>query len=1392
MPSLLHKALPSTSASHFNVSDARPTAVWTRSNTDDVTLSQLHKFWGGLSVVARRDLLRIDKQTLFEQVRKNLYCSRCHGLLVEGFNQIVFYGKTLQAGMVGHTNGSGTNSRQVIQNGYNAGIADLSDDSRDPSVHPWGGLAATRDSMLTVLDCFLDGMQLEVFESARARERERELLYPDACGGGGRGWISQNGSFNGRGHGLKEACALHTARLSCEALVDFWSALGDETRRSLLRMKEEDFIERLIFRFNSKRFCRDCRRNVLREFKEMKELKRSRREPQCTRWFCAADTVFRYEVSESAVQVDWHDCFVGDGSIAFQRFEWALGTGEGKSDIIPYEDVGLSESAYVDSLDLASISACFITVRGWKRDGRCTELSAKAHALKGQLCVHRRLIVGDGYLSITQGESIQRFFERAEQTEEEEDEDAIDNDGNDYEGEASRPQKHAKSPELARDFLLDAATVIFKEQVEKAFREGTARQNAHSIFVCVALSLLEERVRVACKEITSLEKQKKLLEEEEREKREEEERRERRKQKEREKKLRRKEKLKSKVKCNRMNCTLATLASNECLTASSQDEEHEEHEEEQESNSGSQVEGIESNISEDSRSARPSSPDMIEARPSADGFDRENGGTSQHETFAPAQVIDDPLGLRNGNGAFIVERSKSVRRRTRDRKPTSPDNSNGSCRTEAENSTFGNPRTVPNAHFFIKRGAISSQVQQRNGPHKFDAGTTEKEVDISCNINNKHEILQSCACGSPHVGSRFKIGNRGPGKLGIRDANGGSRSGERVDLGSRSSKMPNEVGNLDPAISQKPIEYSLEKSITATTFERRGQRAGNSTDKPTKAVHSRSSSLDLSNSYHGGSRLSPNGFARGHGYLDNGPGLPVVVKPTWTPRAVNSSISSNGVTVKVLAAGRRPLDSVHERSDSLCHAQAKPGSPWIAGPKSTSPKAISVIAVEFSESRKDEPCVSEISCTSEEGEDFTLTDSNAPIPVQTCITADDGQEGDLATGTDTKGDSVSLTTSTSDSSSKTLPVQREPLVANAQGYAVPEERTNTESRPGASCSEQGVQSLHVPSSVATTQIAANMVLLADSPSPRTHCSSSPSGTLSETCPHLHASGHQLVNCPQDNLLRPPCNGPIYPFATDMSSSQGPLHYAIPPPNLAPSSLNMHHPFGFYPVSPWAAHGRTSVLQMPQAGGYTVAGPGGLCMAVLPPMSLNGPGPMPPVGLGHLPAILDGLNPLQLREQHQNTIQQVFLSRFGIPGKEFSSRGIAERVPCFSSENGWSEGAVAADVGHSSENRNGHVGQAVSNASSPFPGVKDRRPTDSPTTAVFSLFHSKWPITGGANEKDGSLEDSNSDASGMNNLTTNGAEKPQCMGGSDELRKSSSSAGEYSLFASAPSNGFGFF
>ncbi|KAM3288825.1 hypothetical protein P3S67_022255 [Capsicum chacoense] len=524
---------------------------WSK-HREDISYNQLQKFWSELSPQARQKLLRIDKQTLFEQARKNMYCSRCNGLLLEGFFQIVMYGKSLQHENAGaHRPCSRVRTLKDQCDGELRATTGSEYDVQDPSVHPWGGLTTTRDGMLTLLDCYLYTKSLKglqnVFDCSRARERERELLYPDACGGGARGWISQGMATYGRGHGTRETCALHTTRLSVDTLVDFWTALGEETRHSLLKMKEEDFIERLMYRFDSKRFCRDCRRNVIREFKELKELKRMRREPHCSSWFCVADAAFQYEVSHDTIVADWHQAFI-DTFGAYHHFEWAVGTGEGKCDILDYENVGLSGRVQVSGLDLSGFNACYIMLRAWKLDGRCTELSVKAHALKGQQCVHCRLVVGDGFVTITRGENIRRFFEHAEEAEEEEDEDSMDKDGNELDGECSRPQKHAKSPELAREFLLDAATVIFKEQVEKAFREGTARQNAHSIFVCLALKLLEERIHVACKEIITLEKQMKLLEEEEKEKREEEERRERRRIKEKEKKLRRKERLREKEK----------------------------------------------------------------------------------------------------------------------------------------------------------------------------------------------------------------------------------------------------------------------------------------------------------------------------------------------------------------------------------------------------------------------------------------------------------------------------------------------------------------------------------------------------------------------------------------------------------------------------------------------------------------------------------------------------------------------------------------------------------------------------------------------------------------------------------------------------------------------------
>ncbi|KAI3683646.1 hypothetical protein L1987_84157 [Smallanthus sonchifolius] len=517
-----------TTASYGSVSS---TGFWTK-HQDDVSYNQLQKFWSELPLHARQELLRIDKQALFEQTRKNMCCSRCNGLLLEGFMQIVMYGKSLQQdGTFGQGSGNRflTSKSQTVENVCLT--TGCNDDVRDPSVHPWGGLTTTIDGTLTLLDCYILSKQLKglqnVFDSARARERECELLYPDACGGGGRGWISRGMVGHGRGHGTRETCALHTARLSVDTLIDFWSTLGEETRYSLLRMKEEDFMERLMYMFDSKRFCRDCRKNVIREFKELKDLKRMRRETRCTSWFCVADTSFQYEVTLDTIQADWHQNYAALAG-THKHYEWAVGTGEGKSDILDFENVGSHLRVKVNGLDLTGLNSCYITLRAWRMDGRCNEISVKAHALKGQHCVHGRLVVGDGFVTITRGESIRRFFEHAEEAEEEEDDDSVDKDGNELDGECSRPQKHAKSSELAREFLLDAATVIFKEQVEKAFREGTARQNAHSMFVSLALKLLEERVLVACKDIITLEKQCKLLEEEEKEKQDEEERRERR------------------------------------------------------------------------------------------------------------------------------------------------------------------------------------------------------------------------------------------------------------------------------------------------------------------------------------------------------------------------------------------------------------------------------------------------------------------------------------------------------------------------------------------------------------------------------------------------------------------------------------------------------------------------------------------------------------------------------------------------------------------------------------------------------------------------------------------------------------------------------------------------
>ncbi|KAG6473393.1 hypothetical protein ZIOFF_067309 [Zingiber officinale] len=199
--------------------------------------------------------MRLDKQTLFEQARRSLYCSRCNGLLLEVFSQIVNYGKSMQQ------EGSGF---QLSDKAGNCQSQDRShiDEVQDPSLYPWGGLTTTKHGILTVLDCFV---------------RARCLI------------VLELGNMN----------------TEVEAGVGLAKGL-------------------LI------------------------------------------------TVMEDTVQADWQQSFP-DAIGAYHHFEWPIGTGEGQTVILGFEDVGLNVKVQVTGLDLGSFDACYIILRAWKLDEEADE-----------------------------------------------------------------------------------------------------------------------------------------------------------------------------------------------------------------------------------------------------------------------------------------------------------------------------------------------------------------------------------------------------------------------------------------------------------------------------------------------------------------------------------------------------------------------------------------------------------------------------------------------------------------------------------------------------------------------------------------------------------------------------------------------------------------------------------------------------------------------------------------------------------------------------------------------------------------------------------------------------------------------------------------------------------
>lgn len=91
-----------------------------------------------------------------------MYCSRCNGLLLEGFLQIVMYGKSLQqegAGGILSCNRLGAARNQ--NDGELGSTIGCQDEIQDPSVHPWGGLTTIRDGSLTLMDCYLYSKSLK-------------------------------------------------------------------------------------------------------------------------------------------------------------------------------------------------------------------------------------------------------------------------------------------------------------------------------------------------------------------------------------------------------------------------------------------------------------------------------------------------------------------------------------------------------------------------------------------------------------------------------------------------------------------------------------------------------------------------------------------------------------------------------------------------------------------------------------------------------------------------------------------------------------------------------------------------------------------------------------------------------------------------------------------------------------------------------------------------------------------------------------------------------------------------------------------------------------------------------------------------------------------------------
>ncbi|KXZ47627.1 hypothetical protein GPECTOR_34g786 [Gonium pectorale] len=161
------------------------------------------------------------------------------------------------------------------------------------------------------------------------------------------------------------------------------------------------------------------------------------------------------------------------------------------------EETFLGELDVSMKLQLRICKECRSNVtRAFKELKPGRDASGQPSAVAGLLlCEGHELRAGEGRVRV-EGPGEACLFEKAEEVQEQK---AFDAGAGDQD--SPETIRHAETPELAREALQDSALLIFKAQVEVAFRDQTACRNALLLFTVLCHGLLEQQLANAYKEL---------------------------------------------------------------------------------------------------------------------------------------------------------------------------------------------------------------------------------------------------------------------------------------------------------------------------------------------------------------------------------------------------------------------------------------------------------------------------------------------------------------------------------------------------------------------------------------------------------------------------------------------------------------------------------------------------------------------------------------------------------------------------------------------------------------------------------------------------------------------------------------------------------------------------